>query len=325
MNKTRLAGKLRKNKKTTKLQKRKRYKLNKRRTLIRKQNEANKEIKQNERKQKRENREEDIDLSRFFELAKTDKKHVNGLNLHETKNEVLEDYTRDFELIGSILIGEIERKTNIRFKFVDDFESYNNAIDNGGYDSEDVIFTGWWYMLNTPEFKKVYRSQYAKGTSYMQEIVEYQGQNCYIPTSGHCFIKYINYFTEKDYTEEFLAFIRTEQRRSKVMTFAKIQPFCRKCNVNIGYYDVYRVYPRNITERNIALKIHENHFCLIWKSDGVSSDRAIKELKDNFKVVDNVISDTHVKSYINCEYKPKKVQSQLTNMIVYDMETFNTN
>ena len=64
--------------------------------------------------------------------------------------------------------------------------------------------------------------------------------------------------------------------------------------------------------------------CLIWKSDGISFDRAIKELKDNFKVVDNVISDKHVKSYIKYEYKPRKVQSQLTNMIVYDKETFST-
>ena len=33
----------------------------------------------------------------------------------------------------------------------------------------------------------------------------------------------------------------------------------------------------------------------------------MKELKDNFRVVDNVISDKHVKSYIKYEYKPKKI------------------
>ena len=82
--------------------------------------------------------------------------------------------------------------------------------------------------------------------------------------------------------------------------------------------------PRNITQRNTALKIHDNHFCLIWKSDRVSFEKAIKELKDNFRVIDNVISDKHVKCYIKYEYKPKKVQSQLTNMVVYDIETFST-
>ena len=142
---------LQKTKKPTKLQK-KEHELNKRRKLIRIQNESNKETKQNERRQRRENMVEDIDSSRFFELATTDREYVNGLNLHEIKNNFLEDYTGDFQLIGSMLVGEIEQKTNIRFKNVDDFESYINAIDNKGYDSEDVIFTGWLYKLNTPEF-----------------------------------------------------------------------------------------------------------------------------------------------------------------------------
>ena len=132
--------------------------------LIRKQKESNKETKQNERIQKKENVVEDIDIGRFFESATINKRYVNGLNLHEYKNETLEDYTGDFELIGSTVIGEIEQKTNIRFKNVDDFETYINAIDNGGYDSEDVVFTGCLYKLNTPEFKKVNRSQNGRGT-----------------------------------------------------------------------------------------------------------------------------------------------------------------
>ena len=82
---------------------------------------------------------EDIDIGRFFELATIDRKYVNGLNLHEIKNEILEDYAGDFELIGSMLVGEVEQKTNIRFKNVDDFESYITAIDNSGYDSDDVF------------------------------------------------------------------------------------------------------------------------------------------------------------------------------------------
>ena len=101
---------LQKTKKSSKIQKKKEYELNKRRKLIRRQNESNKETKQNERRQKRENIVEDIDIGRFFELATTDRGYVNGLNLHEIKNEILEDYTGDFELIGSMLVGEIEQK-----------------------------------------------------------------------------------------------------------------------------------------------------------------------------------------------------------------------
>ena len=70
--------------------------------------------------------------------------------------------------------------------------------------------------------------------------------------------------------------------------------------------------------------IYNNHFCLIWKSNGVSFSQVIEnELKPNFKLVDNVISDKHVKSSIKYGYNPKKVKSPLTNIVVYDLETFN--
>ena len=64
--------------------------------MIRKQIKSNKEIKQDKRRQKRENLvEEDIDLGRFFELATSNKLYVNNLNLHESKKEILQDYTGD--------------------------------------------------------------------------------------------------------------------------------------------------------------------------------------------------------------------------------------
>ena len=243
--------------------------------------------------------------------------------MHEIKDEILHDYTGDFELIGNMIIGPVEHKTNIRFKNMDDFERYINAIDVD-YDSEDVTFTGYVYKLNTPHFKVVKRSAYGKGTNYMQEIVENHGQNCYIPSSGMCFIKCINYFTKKDYTEEFLTFIRSEQRRSHVMTSARIQPFCRKYNIKIGCFDGTRINPRNLTQRKTSLFIYKNHFCLIWKSDRISFNQVIEnELKPNFKVVDNVVSDKHVKGFIKNEYNPKKVKSPLTNIVVYDLENFN--
>ena len=93
---------------------------------------------------------------------------------------------------------------------MDVFESYIKAIDID-YDSEKFFFTGYVYQLKTPQFKVVKRSVYAKGTTYMKEFVEYYGQNCYFPASGKCFIKFITDFSEKDYTEEFRDFIRSEK------------------------------------------------------------------------------------------------------------------
>ena len=66
------------------------------------------------------------------------------------------------------------------------------------------------------------------------------------------------------------------------MTKARIQPFCKANNINLGYYDGIRVLPRSVTEKNNALFHYKNHFCLVWKSEGVSFNQANKELKDNF-------------------------------------------
>ena len=78
------------------------------------------------------------------------------------------------------------------------------------YDSEDVTFTEYVHKLNTTQFNVVKRSAQDKSTNYMKEVVENHVQNCYLPTSVMCFIKCFNYFTKKDYTEEFRDFIRSE-------------------------------------------------------------------------------------------------------------------
>ena len=70
--------------------------------------------------------------------------------------------------------------------------------------------------------------------------------------------------------------------------------------------------------------IYNNRFCLIWKSEGVSFNQAFKELKDNFKIVDNYITDEKTHSDFKYEFMPKKIESHLSNFIVYDLETHNT-
>ena len=91
------------------------------------------------------------------------------------------------------------------------------------------------------------------------------------------------------------------------MTSARIQPFCRNYNINIGCFDGTRINPRSLTQRDTAIKIHNNHFCLIWNSIGISFNRVLEdELKPNFKVVDNIMSDKLVKKFIKYDHKPKK-------------------
>ena len=145
-------------------------------------------------------------------------------------------------MVGNSKVGDQIRQTHIRFRDMDDFESYINSIDEG-YDADDCTFNGYVYKIETPQFIKVNRSQYGNGCSFDKIIIEYLGNNCYIPTKGFCFIKCVNYLTGQDYKQQNLDFIRNEKRRSNIMTMARSQPFCRANNINLGYYNNNRVFP----------------------------------------------------------------------------------
>ena len=64
------------------------------------------------------------------------------------------------------------------------------------------------------------------------------------------------------------------------MTMARNQPCLRKIGIFLGYYNGKEIWPQNTTEKNRALEVHNNHFCLIWKPEGVSFNKAV-ELEKN--------------------------------------------
>ena len=173
-------------------------------------------------------------------------------SLHEIKTEILLDYSGAFEMVGNLKVGDQIRQTHIRYRNIDDYESYIIAIDEG-YDAEDAIFDGYNYKLDSPQFNKVNRSQYGNECDFKHDIIDYQGNNCSIPTKGYCFVKYIDFLTGQDYKQQYLDFIRNEQRRSNIMTMARIQPCLRKLCIDLGYYNSERIYPRTVTNRDSAL------------------------------------------------------------------------
>ena len=130
-----------------------------------------------------------------------------------------------------------------------------------------IHFNGYIYILNTSEVNRVNVSEYGNGCDFKHEIIEYRGNNCLIPTRGYCLIKCVHFSTGEAYKQQYLDFKRNEKIRCKFfMTKARIQPVCRANNFNLGYFDGITVFPRTIMERNKALQIHNNHFCVIMKS-----------------------------------------------------------
>ena len=192
-------------------------------------------------------------------LRELNKFRVFDKNLHEIKQEMLQDYTGTFEIVGNLKVGDQIRQTHSRFRNIIDFEAYINSVDQD-YDSVDALFNGYIYKLDTPQFNLVKRSQYGNGCDFKHEFIEYLGNNCFIPTKGYCFVKCINFLTGEDYKQRYLDFIRNEKRRSNIMTKARIQPFCRANNNILGCYDGERIFPRSVTNRISALYLYNSHF-----------------------------------------------------------------
>ena len=167
-------------------------------------------------------------------------------------------------MVGSLKVCDQIRQTQIRFTNFTEYEAYINSIDEG-YDAEDAVFYGDIYKLNTPQFSKVNRSQYGNGSDFRHEISEIRSINCFTPTKVYCFVKCNNFITGQDYKEQYLDFIKNEKRRSNITTKARIQPFCRANITTSGYFDVTKVFPRSVTDRDIALFSYNNHFLFIME------------------------------------------------------------
>ena len=163
---------------------------------------------------------------------------------------------------------------NNRIRNKDVFGSFTDAIDVD-YNGQDVTFKRYVHKLKTTEFIVVKRNAYGRGVNYMKEIIEYRRKNCYIQSSGMCFLKCMKYFTDKNYTDEFRDFIRNEKYCSGVRTSIRIQPFCEKYHTNIGCFDGTRRNPRNMTQRNISLLKYNINLCSTLKPYGFSFNQAI--------------------------------------------------
>ena len=83
-------------------------------------------------------------------------------------------------------------------------------------------------------FNRMKRSNYVKGCDAFNNILEYKGQLCYIPTGNACFRKCLEYIYKRDFSNEYNEFILDSDRCKNIMTSAKIQPFCREYHLNLG-------------------------------------------------------------------------------------------
>ena len=115
-------------------------------------------------------------------------------------------------MVGELSIANHIRQTHIRFRDNFDYESFINAIDQN-YETEDAIFNGYIYKIDTPQFNLYETSQYGNGCDFKHEIIEYRGKKCCIPTKAYCFVKRVLFITGEDYKQQKLDVIRNRENQ----------------------------------------------------------------------------------------------------------------
>ena len=135
---------------------------------------------------------------------------------------------------------------------------------------------------------------------------------------GVFFNQILKYLTGLDYEHRALDFIRKKNWLDNFKARACIQPCLKTLGINLGYYSGKEIFLRNISEGNKALLWYNNHFYLIWKSQGVGFKKVVEERTLSFKIFNKCITEESVSTLFEYEYEPKKIESQLTRFIAYD-------
>ena len=273
-------------------------------------------------KQKEEN---EIDLGLFLELAEENKIIYNQVPIN-TLVEDMEKLKNGFFTNGYFTLGEEgEIDTNRFFKNSDELANFIDKILDKYDDHPSIYYTGniYRYFRN---YKRINRSDHGRGANEFNNIEEYNGKNCYIPSGNGCFLKCINYTFDKDFSIEYFEFIKSYKRRTNVMTRCRIPEFCKRHKIEIGIYDLNnkRILPQTVKQKNICLHIHKNHYCVIWKKNRKDSlINGVQEIENNFKYIKNIINENNLTKRIRYRFPKHETIDQLKNVFVFDLETHN--
>ena len=244
-------------------------------------------------KQKEEN---EIDLGLFLELAEENKIIYNQVAV-SSLIEDMENLPNCFFTNGYFTLGdEGETDTNRFFNDSDELAKFINKILDKYDDHPFIYYTGNIYRFFR-NFKRVNRSDHGRGANEFNNIKEYEGKKCYIPSGNVCFLKCINYIFDKDFSIQYFEFIKSYKRRPNVMARCGIPEFCKRYKIDIGSYDLNskRILPWTVKQKNVCVHIHKNHYCVIWKKNRKDSLlNGVQEIENNFRYIKNKINEDNL-------------------------------
>ena len=168
----------------------------------------------------------EIDLGLFLELEEENKIIYNQTPVN-TLIEDMKKLKNGFFTSGYFSLGdEGEIDTN---RFIKDSNELAEFLDKilDKYDNHpSIYYTGNIYRYFR-KFKRVTRSEHGRGANEFNNILEYEGENCFMPSGNGCFLKCINYIFKKDFSMEYFEFKKSYKRRPNVMSRCRIPEFCK--------------------------------------------------------------------------------------------------
>ena len=180
--------------------------------------------------------DDEINLNEFLDLAENNKSKFYRIPIFDL---ILDSQRGKYPFIlnGEFIINDGEPFQINRFD--KDSEQLTISIEKmiDKYDKTlKVLFSGYM-MKYTMVFNQIKRSNCGKGCDAFNNILEYKGQLCYIPTGNACLRKCLDYFYKRDFSNEYKEFILDSDRCKNSKTSAKIQPIFRKYNIKQGVYN----------------------------------------------------------------------------------------
>ena len=142
-------------------------------------------------------------------------------------------YILNGELINND--GELFQVSRI-YKHSDQLtKSIEKLIDK--YDATLAVSFLSYMMKYTIVFKQIALSIYGKGFDAFNNVLEYERQLCYITTGNASFRKCLEFVYKSFFSIEYKQIVLRSNRCRNIMSSAKIQPFFRKHNHNLGTYN----------------------------------------------------------------------------------------
>ena len=95
------------------------------------------------------------------------------------------------------------------------------------YDNRPSVYITGKICRSFGKFKRVHRAEHGKGASKFDNILEKEGENCYIPSENVCFLECVKYNFWKFFNKEYFESIQSFRRRNSAMTRSRKPDFVK--------------------------------------------------------------------------------------------------